>query len=52
MSLWHADWKQLDTGEWWIAYIDDASRLIMSYGIFQDTTAENTIRVLEQAIAK
>jgi len=32
--------------------MDDASRLIMSYGIFQDATAENTMRVLEQAISK
>jgi len=52
MSLWHTDWKQLDSGEWWIAYEDDASRLITGYGIFQDATAHNTIRVLEQAITK
>jgi len=52
MSLWHADWKQLDTGEWWIAYLDDASRLATGYGVFQEATAENTKLVLEQAIAK
>jgi len=52
MSLWHADWKQLDTGEWWIAYMDDASRLIVGYSVFTDATAKNTILVLEQAIAK
>jgi len=52
MSLWHTDWKQLDSGEWWIAYEDDASRLITGYGVFQEATAENTIRVLEQAIDK
>jgi hypothetical protein len=32
--------------------MDDASRLVTGYGVFQDPTAENTIRVLEQAIAK
>ena len=52
MSLWHTDWKQLDTGEWWIAYLDDASRLVTGYGVFTEATAENTIRVLAQAIAK
>jgi len=52
MSLWHTDWKPLDTGEWWIAYEDDASRLVTGYGVFTEATAENSIRVLEQAIAK
>jgi putative transposase len=47
MSLWHTDWKQLDSGEWLIVYEDDASRLITGYCVFQDATAENTIRVLE-----
>jgi len=32
--------------------MDDASRLIMGYGIFQEATAENTIHVLKQAIDK
>jgi transposase InsO family protein len=52
MSLWHMDWKQLSDGRWWIAAMDDASRLIMNYGVFQDPTAENTIQVLKHAIAK
>ncbi len=52
MSLWHTDWKRLDTGEWWIAYLDDASRLTTGYGVFQEATAENTILVLKQTIAK
>jgi putative transposase len=52
MSLWHTDWKQLDTGEWWIVYLDDASRLVTGYGVFQDPTAENAMMVLEQATAK
>jgi len=32
--------------------MDDASRLIVGYGVFQDPTAENTIQVLKHAIAK
>jgi putative transposase len=52
MSLWHMDWKELWDGRWWIAAEDDASRLIVGYGEFQDPTAENTIRVLKQAITK
>jgi putative transposase len=52
MSLWHMDWKQLWDGRWWIAVMDDASRLIMSHGVFQEATAENTLHILKQAIAK
>ncbi|MBS7623389.1 transposase family protein [Candidatus Bathyarchaeota archaeon] len=52
MSLWHTDWKQLSDGRWWIAYMDDASRLILGYGVFQEATAENTIQVLKYAIAR
>ena len=52
MSLWHADWKQLPDSRWWIAAEDDASRLIVGYGVFQEATAENTIHVLKQAIDK
>ena len=52
MSLWHMDWKQLPDGRWWIAAEDDASRLIVGYGVFQEATAEHTIHVLKQAIIK
>ena len=52
MSLWHMDWKQLPDGRWWIAAEDDASRLIVGYGVFQDPTAENTIQILKRAIEK
>jgi putative transposase len=52
MNLWHMDWKQLWDGRWWIAAEDDASRLIVGYGVFQEATAEHTIHVLKQAITK
>ena len=52
MSLWHMAWKQLSDGCWRIAAMDDASRLIVGYCVFQEATAENTIQVLEQTIDK
>jgi putative transposase len=46
------DWEQLWDDRWWIAAMDDASRLIVGYGVFQEATAENTMHVLKQAIAR
>jgi len=50
MELWHTDWKQLDNGKWLICYEDDASRMIMGYGMFEEETTENSITILEKAI--
>ncbi len=50
MSLWHMDWKQLNTGEWFLAIMDDASRYILAYGVFKEATTPNTLQVLEEAI--
>ena len=33
-----------------IAYLDDASRLITGYGVFENATTENAIRVLREAM--
>jgi putative transposase len=52
MSVWHMDWKQLSDGRWWVAAEDDASRLIVGYGVFQEATAEHTIHILKHAITK
>lgn len=53
MSLWHTDWKYLSSlRKWMIAYLDDASRLVVSYGLFEEVTTENAIAVLEQGIAR
>lgn len=50
MELWHTDWKQLKNGRWIIAYEDDASRKIASYGVFDEATAEYSIEVLDRGI--
>jgi putative transposase len=52
MSLWHMDWKQLSTGEWFLAILDDASRYVVGYGVYPQATTENTLTILKQAIAK
>ena len=47
MSLWHTDWYLIEddrwSGKWLIAYLDDASRFIVGYGIFDEATTENAI---------
>ena len=52
MSLWHMDWKQLSTGEWFLAIMDDASRYITAFGVYPEATTENTLTVLKQAITQ
>ena len=49
-SLWHTDYKQLYDRRWFIAYMDDASRFIVGFGIFDEATTENALKVLESAI--
>ena len=49
-SLWHTDWKLLDGYGWIIAYLDDASRFIVGYGLFNEATSEHAIEVLGRAI--
>ena len=51
-SLWHTDYKQLPDGRWFICYMDDASRFIVSFGVFEEATAANAIKVLEDGIQK
>jgi putative transposase len=55
MSLLHTDWYQIKDddrgkGKWLIAYLDDASRFVVGYGVFDDATTENAISVLERSI--
>ncbi len=53
-SLWHTDWKQIHggmhDGRWFLCYEDDASRFVTGYGIFDNATTENALRVLDEAI--
>jgi len=51
MSLWQGDWKEIEvdgTKKWLVAFMDDSSRLITCYGIFDSPTTKNTIIVLNQ----
>jgi len=40
MSVRQGDWKQLDDGRWWLAFMDDASCKIICYSIFDKVTPE------------
>jgi len=48
-SLWHTDWTLLDN-QWLIAYLDDASRKIVGWGVFDSANVANSIEVLKEAI--
>lgn len=51
MSLWQGDWKmvKLNNNDYWlVAFIDDSSRLVTCYGVFDRPTTMNTIKVLEK----
>jgi len=52
MSLWHTDWKQLPDNRWIIAYMDDASRLIVGYGVFESERREKGTSQFEAYLAK
>lgn len=52
-DLWHTDWTYDPfTGKNFSVYIDDRTRLITSYGVFQRATAENSIALLKSGIAE
>ena len=50
-SLWHTDYCEIE-GKQLIAYIDDASRYIVGYGMFGEATTENALSVLDNAVQK
>lgn len=53
-ELWHTDWTELEyKGKRMqlIAFIDDYSRFIVGYGLFDNATTENALFVLRDAIA-
>ncbi len=49
-SLWHADWTKIGN-EWMVAYLDDASRFVVGWEVFKNANTENSVLVLERAIA-
>ena len=51
-SLWHTDYKQLPDGKWFVSFQDDASRLIVGFGVFDEATSDHAIKVLEEAIKR
>jgi putative transposase len=48
-SLWHIDWSVFQQKQL-CAIIDDASRLIVGYGLFDNATAENSVKVVDKAV--
>ena len=52
MELWQTDWKYFVYPDgrkvWLIAFMDDASRYITCYGIYDAATTENTIDTLKK----
>ena len=51
LSLWQTDWTQI-SGKWLIVFIDDASRLVVGWKLFENATSQNSIEVLKEAIKK
>jgi putative transposase len=53
-SLWHTDWHEIKDprwrGQWLIAYEDDASRLITSFGVYPTLTSDYSVEVLDRAV--
>jgi len=47
----HMDWlEDKERGFWVCAVIDDASRMILAYGEFENATAENTVLLLKKSL--
>ena len=51
-SMWHTSYKRLDDGRRFTSYIDDASRLIVWRGAFDEATGKRAVGVLEEAMSK
>lgn len=52
-DLWHTDWSfDPFTNKQLSVYIDDRTRLITCFGVFQNATAENSIALLRSGIAE
>jgi putative transposase len=53
--MWHTDWHTIKatklTGKYFVSFIDDCTRKIMAYGVFDAMTTKNSLVVLYKAIA-
>ena len=49
--MWYTDCKRLYDGRRFTSYLDDASRPIVWWGVFDEATAEHAVEVLEEAIS-
>ena len=49
-SMWHTDYNLLDDGRWFIVYMDDASRCITGFGVFDAATGRHALDVLGRAM--
>lgn len=54
--MWHTDWHVIKAsklkGKQFISYLDDCSRRVMSYGVFDNATTKNSLLVLYKAIVR
>jgi putative transposase len=47
----HMDWlEDMERGVWICAVLDDASRMILAYGEFENATADNTVLLLKKSL--
>ena len=51
LSLWQTDWTALN-GKHLIVILDDASRLVVGWGLFGRATTDNSLKVLKEAIRR
>ena len=51
LSLWQTDWSIFDN-RWLMVIKDDASRLVVGWGLFDNATSSNSVLVLKKAIKK
>ena len=56
MSMWRTDWYEIPDPRWrvkWlIVYLDDSSRFIVGYGVYDNATADNAIKLLDDCMEK
>src|SRR5438552_11048807 len=49
-SLWHTDWTLIEGTGWLIAYLDYASRFVLSFCMFHVVTSDHSVVVLNLVI--